>query len=219
MLKNYAMKAEARDVAGKGAARALRREQKVPGVIYGDGKSPIKVTLPAKEVNLEYRKGHMYNTLCDLEIDGQTHLVLARDVQLHVIKDTVEHIDFLRVTPKTKLVVEVPVHFINHEESPGLSDKGVLNVVRHEVEMRCQATNIPEFIEVDLTGFEIGDAIKISNAKLPQGATPVISDRDFTLATIAAPRALIEEEAPAAEGAEGAAKEGEAKAEGDKKEE
>lgn len=216
MSKNYAMKAEARDVAGKGAARALRREQKVPGVIYGDGKAPIKITMPAKEVNLEYRKGHMYNTLCDLDINGEMHLVLARDVQLHVVKDTVEHIDFLRVTAKTKLAVEVPVHFINQDECPGLIEKGNFNIVRHDVELYCQATNIPEYIEVDMTPFAIGDAIKISDAKLPAGSTPVI-DRDFTLATITAPRSLtVEDEAPAAEGAEAAA--GEAKAEGEKKE-
>lgn len=221
MSKNYAIQAEARDVAGKGAARALRRESKVPGVIYGDGKEPVKITLPAKEINLEYKKGHMFTTLCDLDVNGEKHLVLARDVQTHVVKEYVMHVDFLRVTPKAKIAINIPVHFINEEECPGLVAKGSLNIVRHEVEMVCQATNIPEAIEVDLTPFNIGDAIKISDVKLPQGAKPVI-ERDFTIATIVEPRAIevTDEEAEGAEATEGA--EGEAggeKAEGEAKEE
>ncbi len=223
MSKNYAMKAEARDVAGKGAARALRREEKVPAVIYGDGKEPIKVTLPAKEANLEYNKGHMFTTLCDLEVGNDKHLVLARDVQTHVVKDTVQHIDFLRVTPKTKITVNVPVNFINEEKCPGLIDKGVMNIIRYEVELACAATNIPDSLEVDLEPFNIGDSINISNIVMPEGSKPVIDDRDFTIAVIAAPRAIevIEDEegeegeegAEGAEGEEGAA-EGEEKAEG-----
>lgn len=219
MSKNYAMKAEARDVAGKGAARALRREHKVPAVIYGDGKEPVMVTLPAKEINLEYKKGHMFTSLCDLDVGGTKHLVLARDVQLHVVKDTVQHVDFLRVTPKAKLAIYIPVHFLNEEECPGLINKGNLNIVRHEIELVCQATNIPEAIEIDLTPYEIGDSIHINDIKLPEGTKAVI-ERNFTIATITEPRKVEVVEDEAEEGAaEGeAAAEGEEKAEGDKEE-
>ena len=183
MSKNFALKAEKRERAGKGVARALRREDKIPGVVYGDHKEPVMISMPAKEVGLEYNKGHMFTTLCDLDVSGDKHLVLARDIQLHPVTDRVLHVDFLRVSPKTKLNVMVPVHFINEEECPGIKEKGILNVVRHEVELTCAATTIPEAIEVDLTPFEIGDAIKISAASMPQGAIPAITDRDFTIAT------------------------------------
>lgn len=210
MSKNYAFKAEQREGTGKGAARALRREDKVPAVIYGDGKEPVTIALPAKEANLEYRKGHMFTTLCDLEVEGgDKHLVLARDVQLHVVKDIVEHIDFLRVTDKTKIAVNVPVHFINEEKAPYTEEKGILNVTRFEVELYCRARNIPDAIEVDMSEFNIGDAVKMSDAILPEGSKPVIDDRDFTLATISAPRRIEEVEEEAAEGEEGEAAEGE----------
>lgn len=194
MTKHYALSAAKRERAGKGVARALRREMKVPAVIYGDGKTPVSISLPAKETTLEYHKGHMFTTLCDMDVDGAKHLVLVRDVQTHPVTDRIEHIDFLRVNEKTKIKVMVPVHFINHEECKGIAtDKGVLNVVRHEIEMVSQAQSIPEEITVDLTGFEIGDAIKISAVKLPAGVTPAITDRDFTIATIIEPKAYVEE--------------------------
>lgn len=211
MSKNYALKAATRERAGKGVARALRRENKAPAIIYGDGKEPVKIALEANAINLEYRKGHMLTNLCDLEVDGQKHLVLARDVQLHPVSDIVEHVDFLRVTPKTKIVVHVPVHFINNEKSPGLKEGGVLNIVRHDVELVCAAVDIPEFIEANVEGKGLGDAVRISDAKLPAGAKPAITGRDFVLATIQVPRAYVEMEvtAPvsdeAAAGAEGAA--------------
>lgn len=213
MSKNYAMTAKKRDRAGKGIARSLRREGKLPAVVYGDNKDPVLLTLSSKDVNLEYQKGHMYTTLCDLNVDGEKMLVLARDVQLHPVSDFAEHVDFLRVTPKTKLKVNVPVHFTNYEESEAGKAKGVLNIVRHEVELMCSATHIPEYVEVDLTPFAIGDSVKISNAVLTEGATPTITDRDFTLATIMAPKsaaAAEAEEAAAAE--EGAAEDGEGEA-------
>lgn len=224
--KHIQLAAAKREKAGKGVSRALRRENRVPAVVYGDGKPPVSISLSAKDANIQYNKGHMFTSLTDLEIDGQKHLVLARDVQLDPVRDYVLHIDFLRVTPKTRINVMVPVHFLNEDECPGLVAKGILNIVRHEVEMVCAATEIPESIEVDLTGFEIGDAIKISNAALPAGAKPTIDDRDFTLATIVAPKTAAQEEAEeaaaaaAAAGAEGAAAEGDeaAPAEGEKKE-
>lgn len=201
------LSAEKRERAGKGVARALRREDKIPAVIYGDSKPPVTIALSEKNITLEYRKGHLFTSLTDIDVSGEKHLVLARDVQLHPVTDRLEHADFLRVTPKTKIAVEVPLDFINQETCAGLKAGGVLNIVRHEVEFLCVATDIPESIEVDLEGYEIGDAIKISAIKLPSGVVPTIRDRDFTLATIAAPRALVEETAAAAaaEGAEGAA--------------
>jgi large subunit ribosomal protein L25 len=206
MTKHYALSAAKRERAGKGVARALRRENKIPGVIYGDNKEAVAIELPVKEITLEYHKGHMFTNLCDLTVDGAKQLVLVRDLQIHPVTDNVLHVDFLRVSPKTTLKVHVPVHFTGHEESPGMKRKGVLNVVRHDVEIICLATDIPEQIEVDLTPFNIGDAIKISAVKLPKGAKPAIEGRDFTIATIAQPRAVIEEEAaPAAEGEAAAA--------------
>jgi len=144
MSKNYTLKADARENAGKGAARTLRREGKVPAVIYGDKKEPIKITLDANITNVTFNKGHMFTTLCDLEVGNDKHLVLARDIQTHPVTDVVNHIDFLRVTAKTKIAVDVPVNFINEEQSPGMDQKGVLNVVRYTIELVCTATNIPD---------------------------------------------------------------------------
>lgn len=194
MTKHYALSAEQRERAGKGVARALRRENKIPAVVYGDAKDAESIALPIKEVTLEYHKGHMFTNLCDLEINGKKQLVLARDVQLHPVNDRVLHIDFLRVTPKTTIVTHVPVHFLNEDTCPGIKAGGSLTIVRHDLELVCKATDIPEAIEIDLTPFVIGDAIKISDVKLPSGVKPAITNRDFTIATVAAPRLLLEEE-------------------------
>lgn len=193
--KNYALQAEQREQAGKGAARSLRREGKTPAVIYGDKKDPVKVTLDSNTINVEYNKGRMFTTLCDLKVGGEKYLVLARDVQLHPVTDIVEHVDFLRVSAKTKIKVKVPVHFFNDEKSPGLKKKGILNITRHEVEVICLANNIPDHIEVDLDGKQQGDAVKASDAQLPTGSKFVIDDRDFTIATIVAPKRIEDEEA------------------------
>ncbi len=194
MSTNYALKAETRDRAGKGVARSLRRENKAPAVIYGDNKEPVKISLAAKEINIEYNKGHMFTSLCDLEIDGKKQLVLARDVQLHPVTDRVEHVDFIRVSAKTRIAVMVPVHFINEDKSPGLTaGKGVLNVVRHEAELMCVATDIPEFIEFDLTGREIGDAVRINDGALGK-AVPADRSRNYVIATLQAPKEFVEQE-------------------------
>jgi large subunit ribosomal protein L25 len=207
MSKNYALTADARDRAGKGVARALRRENKTPAVIYGDNKPPVTIALGSNDINVTYNKGGIYTTLCDLTVGKDKHLVLARDVQLHPVTDVVQHVDFLRVTAKTKIAVEVPVHLINEDKCPGLEEKGVLNMVRYDVELICTATSIPDFIEVNMEGKEIGDSIHISDATLPEGTKPVIDDRDFTIATIAAPRKLeeiiVEEPEEGEEGVEG----------------
>lgn len=194
MTARIALKAELREGTGKGTARAIRRENKIPAVIYGNNQSPVSITMDEKELTLQYHKGHMFTTLIDLDVNGKKELVLTRDVQTHVVTDEILHADFLRVSPKTKIAVEVPVHFINHEASPAMSKRGILNIVRHEVEVYCRATEIPESIEVDLTGKDYGDALHISNAKLPDGVTPTITDRDFTIATIIEPRKADEED-------------------------
>lgn len=221
MTKHYALSAETRDRAGKGVARALRREHKIPAVIYGDAKDAETIALPVKEVTIEYHKGHMFTNLCDLDVGGKKQLVLVRDVQVHPVSDNVLHVDFMRVTPKTEIVVAVPVEFLNEEKCPGVKAGGSLTIVRHELELVCKATEIPEMIEVDLSAAEIGDAIRIGAVKLPNGTRSSYS-RDVTIATIAAPRMLLEEEdalnaekaavaaeaeaaAAAAAGAEGAA--------------
>lgn len=193
MTKHYALSAEARDRAGKGVARSLRREAKIPGVIYGDSKEAVSIQLPIKEVTMEYQKGHMFTNLCDLEVDGKKQLVLVRDVQIHPVTDRVLHVDFLRVSPKTTIKVNVPVHFINEEKSPGMKAGGTLNIVRHDLELVSLATAIAEQVDVDLDGLQIGDTIKLSDIKLPAGAKAA-AERDITIATIAAPRKLLEEE-------------------------
>ena len=198
--KHIALTADIREGTGKGTARALRRESKIPAVIYGNNQSPVTISLDDKEITLEYHKGHLYTTLIDIKVDGKKELVLTRDVQTHVVTDEVQHVDFLRVSSKTKIAVDIPVHFINEDKSPALEDRGILNTVRHTVELYCKATEIPETLEVDLTGKEYGDAVKLSDAKLPAGATPVISDRDFTIATIVEPREEPTEDELSADG-------------------
>src|SRR5688500_1208389 len=188
MAKKYTLLAEKRDRAGKGVARALRREKRIPAVVYGDRKEPVLISLLEKDVTKEYMKGFMSTHLCDLDVGGTKQLCIARDVQLHPVTDRVEHADFLRVTPKTKITVDVPLHLVNHEASPGLKVGGVLNMVHHEIEMTCSATDIPEFIELDLTGAEIGDSIRMSQVKIPAGAIPSLDDPEEVLITMVAPK-------------------------------
>lgn len=205
MSKNYALSAEKRDRAGKGVARALRRENRIPGVIYGDGKEPALISLIEKDITKEYHRGNMYTHLCDLTIDGAKQLCIVRDVQLHPVSDRIEHADFLRVTPKTKIVVDVPVHFLNQETSPGLKAGGVLNIVAHELPVLCSATDIPESIDVDLASAEIGDSLRLGASKLRSSAVPVDNDPDYVLATILAPKTAAADEAADAAVAEAAA--------------
>lgn len=199
--------AEARDRAGKGAARAARRAGLVPGVIYGAKKDPAMINLSAKTLTQHLHEGGFFARLYDVQIGKGKERVLARDVQFDPVSDQPIHIDFLRVSASTSVTVAVPVIFINEEECPGLVKGGVLNVVRHEVDLNCRADAIPHQIEVDLAGLDIGDGAHISNVALPDGVEPTITDRDFTIATIAAPVVEVEteeEEGEDAEGAEGA---------------
>jgi large subunit ribosomal protein L25 len=185
--ETYELKAELRERVGKGSSRELRRNGRIPAVIYGDKQAPLSISLPVKEVTLKIHAGGFMTTVATIDVDGQKISVLPKDYQLDPVRDFTMHVDFLRVSGNTQVTVEIPVHFINEEKSPGIKVGGVLNVVRHEVEFHCPADAIPEFITADLEGMKIGDGVHISNIKLPAGVTPVITDRDFTIATIAAP--------------------------------
>jgi large subunit ribosomal protein L25 len=196
----YELKADAREKVGKGSARETRRNGKVPAVIYGDKQPPLAIALPYKELYYKIHGGGFMTTIATIDVAGQKIQVLPKDYQLDPVRDFPMHVDFLRVGKDTVVTVEVPVHFINEEKSPGIKRGGVLNVVRHEVEFTVPANAIPEFITVDLDGTDIGDSIHISAVKLPEGVKPVISDRDFTIATIAgssASRSDADEEAEA----------------------
>jgi large subunit ribosomal protein L25 len=227
MTEIIALAAERRDRAGKGAARATRRAGRIPAVIYGDGKEPVLISLEPRSFSKVLHREGFFAKLLDITVDGETHRTLPRDVQLHPVTDAPLHVDFMRVSGKTKITVGVPVRFVNHEKAPGLKRGGILNVVRHDLELICTADNIPDNITVDLEGYDIGDTIHFSSVTLPEGTRPVISDRDFTIASIAAPSAVREEareaaaasaEAPAAGAAAGAGPGAAAPAGEDKKE-
>lgn len=201
MSQSSTLKAEPRTRVGKGSARALRREGKIPAVIYGDKQAPLSITVSANEIYHRIYRGHFTTTIVDIEVDGKTIRALPREYQMDPVKDMPLHVDFLRISKGAVVTVEVPVQFINEEQSPGLKRGGVLNVVRHQVEVECPADAIPEHIVVDLTGVDLGDSIHISAVALPKNVTPTITDRDFTIATIAAPAGLKSEEAEQTEDA------------------
>ncbi len=193
--------AQRRERAGKGPARAARRAGRVPGVIYGSKKDPSIVTLDPRELDRELKTGGFLATIYDVQVDQDKERVLPRDVQFDPVTDRPIHVDFLRVSAASSVTVQVPVNFLNEEESPGLKRGGLLNVVRHEIEMICRADAIPSSIDVDLTGLDIGDSVHISMITLPDGVAPTITDRDFTIATVAAPT-VVQEEEEAEEGVE-----------------
>ena len=190
MSNENKLDAQARDRVGKGAARELRRNNMVPAVIYGDKKSPLAIALPSKEITLKIHAGGFMTTILSINVDGTEHKVLPKDFQQHPVSDRITHVDLLRVSAKTAVTVEIPVHFENEEDCPGLKAGGVLNVVRHTVEVNCPANSIPEAFVVDLIACELGDSINISTVDLPEGVVPTITDRDFTIATIATPAGL-----------------------------
>ncbi len=201
--------ATARERAGKGAARATRRAGQVPGVVYGAKEPPVLIALDPKVLKQHLGHSGFFTRLVDIQLDGKAHRVLPRDVQYHPVTDLPIHVDFMRVSADAKVTVAVPVIFINEGQSPGLKKGGVLNIVRHEVELVAPVDRIPNSLTVDLAGKDIGDSIHISHIALPEGVRPTITDRDFTVATVAAPTVQTEEEvkpaaAAAAPGAEGA---------------
>lgn len=201
--------AESRAQVGKGAARATRRIGKVPAVIYGANKDPEPIAITPAQLRAALAQPGFFATLFDMDVDGNKQQVLCRELQVHPVTDVPMHLDFLRVTERTRINLEIQVNFINEEESPGLKGGGVLNIVRHAVEVICRAGAIPEEFVVDLTGLDVGDSVHISDITLPDGVRPTITDRDFTIATIAAPTvAPIEEDVVDEDAAEGEAADG-----------
>lgn len=215
MSETSVFNAEIRERAGKGAARATRRAGLVPGVIYGDKQESVMISLSPQELMKLANSHGFFSTVYQVAVGGESHRVLARDLQLHPVTDKPLHVDFMRVTKGVKINVDVEVIFENELASPGLKRGGVLNVVRHTIEVSCTPGKIPTSLTIDLTGTELGDSIHFSKIDMPEGVEATISDRDFTIATIAAPSsvksaATDEEEAEGEEGEEG---EGEAAAE------
>jgi large subunit ribosomal protein L25 len=190
MSDQLTLSAEARERHGKGASRHLRREGRVPAVVYGNNDSPLGIHVEEKALLKALHTGHFMNSVVMIEVGGESVRTLPKDVSFHPVTDRPLHADFLRISEHAKVAVEVPVLFINEEKSPGLKRGGVLNIVRHEIELSCDAAEIPDDITVDLTGYDVGDSIHVSAVTLPAGATPTITDRDFTIATIVAPSSL-----------------------------
>ncbi len=198
--------AELRERAGKGASRALRREGRVPAVIYGGNEEPTTIHVEEKLLVKQLMTGHFMNSIIKIELGGKTINTLPKDVALHPVSDRPVHVDFYRLGKDAKFHVSVPVVFVNEDASPGLKRGAVLNVVRHELDLVCDAEHIPTEIQIDVTGLDVGDSIHISHVKLPEGAASGITDRDFTIATVVAPSALKRADAAAeaeVEGAEG----------------
>jgi large subunit ribosomal protein L25 len=212
MAEAIELKAWARGRSGKGGARAERREGRVPGTLYGDKKEPETISVDYRAINHQLHTGHFQSTIYVLDVDGKKTRVIPRAVQLDPVRDFPIHVDFLRLGKDALVTVEVPVRFLNEAASPGLKRGGVLNIVRHEIQVRCPSDAIPDHFDIDLTGLEIGDAVHISALKLPEGVKPTITERDFTVATIVgraaeepvAGAAAAEAAVPGTEGAEAA---------------
>ena len=197
--------AELRERAGKGASRELRRNGRVPAVIYGGKEEPTAIHIEERILRRQLGTGHFMNSIVMVEVNGKPVRTIPKDVALHPVTDRPIHADFLRLSKDDKIQVAVPVVFVNEEDSPGLKKGGVLNVVRHDLELVCESDKIPDEIVLDVTGLDIGDSIHISHVTLPEGSSSAITDRDFTIATIVAPSALRQSEAAADDAAAEAA--------------
>ncbi len=193
-----------RENSGTGSSRSLRQEKKIPGIIYGEKKDPIPVELDEKNLKVKIKDPTFFSKQCDIKFNDEVIKVLPKDLQLHPVKESILHIDFLRVGDNTTVTLFVPIKFLNENNCPGIKQGGVLNVVRREVELITLVSKIPESLEANLDGLEIGDSIHISSISLESGVKPTISDRDFTIATIAPPTVMkVEEEKPVSETEEG----------------
>ncbi|GAA5097536.1 50S ribosomal protein L25/general stress protein Ctc [Bartonella acomydis] len=190
MSKSYTLKAEIRERVGKGSSRELRRNGLIPAVIYGEKQPPLAITVPYKEIFYKIHAGGFRTTVATITIGKEKIMVLPKDYQLDPVRDFPLHVDFLRISAKSVVEVNIPVHFLNEDTAPGLKKGGVLNIVRHEIECTAPANAIPEAIKIDLSSYSIGDSIHISAVQLPKDVIPVIQDRDFTIATIAAPAGM-----------------------------
>jgi large subunit ribosomal protein L25 len=206
MSSNFVLTVDVREGTGKGAARAARRQDLVPGVIYGGKQGPVAINLRGNEVRKALLTGDFLSNMMELDHAGKRQKVIARDIQFHPVKDNAIHVDLYRVDDDTMIKVDVAVRFINEDDCPALKRGGVLNIVRHDVELLVPAGSIPDHVEADLTDLDIGDSIHISSIKLPKGAKPAIADRDFTVATLQGSRAILteleDEDAEAVEGEE-----------------
>lgn len=196
-MKSTTLTATKRERAGKGAARAVRNQGLVPGVIYGDKQPPVLFSIDPRQLLAQMARPGFWTHQFEIDVDGEKTLTMCQDLQVHPVSDRPIHVDFLRITADSTVEVDVPVKFVNEERSPGLKRGGVLNVVRHEIEVVCKADAIPEVLTADLTGLDVGDSLHISAIALPNGVKPTI-DRDFTVATIVAPSGLKSEEAATA---------------------
>ncbi|MHA1157793.1 MAG: 50S ribosomal protein L25/general stress protein Ctc [Alphaproteobacteria bacterium] len=210
MGDKYELSATVREKVGKGAARATRRENKVPAVIYGGKKPPVAIAIAEREIDRRVYGGGFYTSLATIDIGSEKIRTLPRDFQRHPISERITHVDFMRIEDGMTLTIEIPVRFINESEAPGIKRGGVLNIVRHRISVRCPVDAIPEEIVADMTGLDINDSLHISAITLPDEVTPTISDRDFTVATVAAPAGVKEELRAAAAAAEAAELEAEA---------
>jgi len=202
MSEATVLAAEVRERAGKGVARQTRRAGRIPAVIYGNKEKPVTISLDRLKFERVLRTPGFFTHLFDVKVGDSSYHVLPRDVQFDPVTDIPIHVDFLRVSKEARVTVAVPVEFVNAEQSPGLKRGGMLNIVRHEIEVEAGAEEIPEHITVDLSGYDLGDSIHISSVKLPANVKPTIADRDFTVATIASPSA-VKSEASTEEAAEG----------------
>ncbi|CCJ06604.1 50S ribosomal protein L25 [Methylocystis sp. SC2] len=207
MAETKKLAATVRSGTGKGAARSVRREGRIPAVLYGGGEAPQPLSLEKKSLSQLIFAGHFLTTIFELDIDGKKERAIPRDYQLDVIKDTPMHVDFLRLKPGSRLRVQVPVHFTNQEAAPGIKRGGALNIVYHTVEMWVPADNIPEAITADLTGMDFNDSLHISAIPLPEGCKPTNPDKNFTVASLTPPAGGGAEETPAAAPAAAPAKE------------
>ena len=193
MSKTVLMNAELRTNLGRSASRSSRNNGKIPGIIYGEKEDTLSVIIEAKEYRKLLDQPGIFSRLIDLSIDGKSNTVLTKDIQFHPVSDNPLHIDFLRIGENSSVTVSIPVRFLNEELSPGLKSGGILNVVRYELDLVCKADKIPPLIDIKLNDLNIGDSIHISAVNLPEGVNPSITDRDFTIATIAAPAAKEQE--------------------------
>ena len=184
MSEQLVLSAETRERAGKGASRALRREGRVPAVVYGNNEEPLSIHVEEKVLVKMLSTGHFMNSVVMIDVGGTATRTLPKDVQFHPVTDRPVHVDFFRIGEHSEVHVNVPIVFTNEERSRGLKRGGVLNAVRHELELICDAAEIPDQVEIDLAGLDIGDSLHISQVKLPQGTRSAITDRDFTIATI-----------------------------------
>ena len=224
------LKAIKRENTSSGSNNKLRSEGLIPAILYGGKEANKNISIEKKDIKNLIHSDTFLSKVLDLEVDGKKEKVIPRDIAFNVVTEEPIHIDFMRIVSGKKIILEIPVKFINHPDSPGLKRGGVLNIVRRKVELKCPAENIPDEIIIDLAGTDIGTSIKISSVKLPENVIPTITDRDFVIATVASPTVMKEPEKPAegeevaegaegeapAEGAEAAAKDGEGAKKDDK---